>query len=130
MTEEISGECKTKKPNWVTDCTLPKSEKFFHFSVLIAGWIVFFFAIGFLIVLVWSTAQGTAPGPATVALSIVSFLLLLFSLFCISGRGVQVIADLMGFSKKTNYIKTLGFEMHRSDDIANRIMEQEDAKKK
>jgi len=129
MAKEISTEQEKKKHNWFTDPTLPKSEKFFNGSVLVAGWIIFIFSICLLAILTHSIVQGTAPGPATVTLSIVSFLLILFSLFCISGRGVQVLADLMKFSKTANHLKTLGFEMRRSDEIIKKIMEQEEKKR-
>lgn len=75
MEKNISTECKNKKDNWFTDSSLSRSEKAFHCSVLGAGWTMFFFAIYLLVVLSHSTAQGAA----TTALSIVSFLLVLFS---------------------------------------------------
>ena len=125
MEKHVPKESENKKHNWFTDPTLPKSEKFFHGSVLVAGWIIFILAICLLVALTRPTAQ---QGATTVALSIVSFLLILFSLFCISGRGVQVLADLMKFSKTANHLKTLGIEIHRSDEIIKKIMEQEEKK--
>lgn len=125
MAKDISKECEKKKHNWVTDPYLPRSEKVFHFLVLVAGWIIFILAIYLLVVLTHSTTQGAT----TVVLSIVSFLLVLFSFFCISGRGLQVLTDLMEFSKTANHIKTLGIEMHRSDKVIEKIMEQEEKQK-
>lgn len=125
MKKNISSECKNKRPNWFTDPSLPRSEKVFHCSVLGAGWTMFFFAMYLLVVLSHSTTQGAA----TTALSIVSFLLVLFSFFCISGRGVQVLADLMEFSKEANYVKILGIEMHRPDRVVERIMDVEEGRK-
>jgi len=127
MVEDTSKKCEKKKDNWVTDPCLPCSEKVFHGSVLVAGWIIFVLAICLLVALTRPTAQ---QGATTVALSIVSFLLILFSLFCISGRGVQVLADLMKFSKTANHLKTLGIEMQRSDEIIKKIMEQEENQNK
>lgn len=125
MVKDISKESETKKRNWLTDPRLPVSEKAFHISVLVAGWVIFVFAICLLKGLSNSTAQAAA----TVTLSIVSFLLIVFAFFCISGRGIQVLADLMKFSKTANHIKTLGIEMHRSDKIIEKIMEQEEKQK-
>lgn len=125
MTKDISKQSQNKKPNWLTDPSLPLAEKVFHFLVFAAGWIIFGFAVHFLWVLTHSPTQGAT----TVALSIVSFLLVLFSFFCVSGRGLQVLADIMEFSKKANHIKILGIEMHRSDKIIEKIMEQQEKKK-
>lgn len=125
MAKDISKQSQNKKPNWLTDPSLPLSEKVFHFLVFAAGWIIFGFAVHFL----WVFTHSTTQGATTVALSIVSSLLVLFSFFCIPGRGLQVLADIMEFSKKANHIKILGIEMHRSDKIIEKIMEQQENKK-
>lgn len=123
---KLFTEQEKKNYNWFTDPKLSKSEKNFHGSVLVAGWIIFVLSVCLLATLTHSVVQGTAPGSATVALSIVSFLLILFSRFCISGRGVEALTDLMKFSNTANHLKTLGFEMRRSDEVVKKIIEQEE----
>jgi len=124
MAKDTPKHSENKNWNWFTDPSLPLSEKAFHISTLVAGWIIFVFAI----YLLKNLTRSTVHAPATVTLSIVSFLFILFSLFCISGRGLQVLTDLMEFSKRANHLKTLGVEMHRSDEIIKKIMEQEEKK--
>jgi len=79
-----------KEDNWVTDPKLNWSEKTFH-------GLVFVFGILLLIIvskLLWDVGHRDIQGAGSIALIVVFMLLIMFSFFCISGRGVDILEQL------------------------------------
>ncbi len=103
IVEEL-GNMK-KKDNWVTDPTLNWSEKTFHGLVFGFG----FGLLSFVLKLLWDVTHRDIQGIGSTALVVVLMLLIIFSFFCISGRGVDTVEELIKRIKTAEIIKLWGF---------------------
>lgn len=93
-----------RRDNWVTDPTLAKWEKFFHSLTLVCG----FCLLGLTSFLLFDVARRDIKGASSIVLIVVLMILIIFSFFCISGRGVEIVEKLKERIETAELIKLWG----------------------
>jgi len=94
-----------KEDNWVTDPKLNWAEKTFHGLVFVFGILLLIIVLKLL----WDVGHRDIQGAGSIALIVVSMLLVMFSFFCISGRGVDILEQLRKKIIVAESIKLWGF---------------------
>ncbi len=94
-----------KKYNWLSDPSLHWSEKVFHFSTLVCGFIILFFSL-FLLCKIANNKD--IQGISSIASVVVLMILIIFSFLCISGRGLETAEKLRNRIEKAELIKLWG----------------------
>jgi len=100
---------RSKTPNWFHDMELCKVEKIFHLIVFFVGCFILIFAMVALFWLVFKSADDKG-----IILPIIMFLLVLFGVSCISGRGMALVDQTLEFIKEATFLKIPGMQMQRN----------------